>query len=95
MDFGKRFSLVLGFAPGFYDRGEGCELGSMLEFKSFASVSYRLKGMGKLSLQFSHLSNGGISTCNPGAESLGIQYEIPILSGHLKTTPDQLVKQSP
>jgi len=95
IDIGKRISLKVGFAPGIYGTGDGYNLGSDLEFKSSATLSYKFNSNMKLSLQFSHISNGGTSPYNPGAEMLGIYYEIPVKARKEKNNQSKLISSNP
>ncbi len=74
IDIGKRWIFSPGAATGLYYREGGKNLGSPLEFRTHAELSYRLPGDGRIGLCFYHLSNGGLFDFNPGTESLVLTY---------------------
>ena len=73
----SRFFFTPAFCPGVYFRGKGKNLGSPFEFRSSAELSFKREKGARLGVQFSHLSNGGFSNKNPGAECLVAFYGIP------------------
>jgi len=79
---GVAFELRLGrwdvtptFVPGVYRQGDGRDLGYPLEFRSQLEIGHRLRGGPRIAVAFSHLSNAGLGSRNPGQESLTINYE--------------------
>ena len=77
MKLSPRFFFTPTFSPGLYFQGKGKNLGSPFEFRSSAELSFRREGGARIGLQFCHLSNGGFSKKNPGAECLVAFYGIP------------------
>lgn len=75
--FGNRFVVTPSFAPGFYWRGSGKNLGSPIEFRSSIAAAYRFDDRSRLGLEFYHLSNAGIDDHNPGTEVLLLKYSLP------------------
>jgi hypothetical protein len=75
-DLSPAWSASVGFGPGYYERHQGADLGSHLEFYSFAELSYALRWGDRVSLRFAHISNGGIEEKNPGTELLTVGYAI-------------------
>jgi hypothetical protein len=65
------------FGVGFYSTHNGIELGSHMEFRSAAELSHVFKNHSILGIQFGHISNGGLSSKNPGSEILKLIYYIP------------------
>ena len=57
------------FAPGYYNYGDGKDLGYPLEFKSEVQISLGLSENTHLGLSYNHLSNASLGTKNPGANS--------------------------
>ena len=57
------------FAPGYYNQGDGKDLGNALEFKSELQLSMDLPRNSSLGLSYNHLSNAGLGDKNPGANS--------------------------
>lgn len=70
------FSLQSGI--GYYEQGDGKDLGHEIEFKSAAEIAWQFSNRSRLGLQLYHLSNAGIDKKNPGTEILGISYTIPL-----------------
>jgi hypothetical protein len=75
---GRRWVVTPSFAPGWYRRGGGLDLGHALEFRSQLEVAYRFDNRSRLGVSFGHMSNASIGDKNPGAESLMLNYSIPI-----------------
>ncbi|MFT5486144.1 MAG: lipid A 3-O-deacylase [Paracoccaceae bacterium] len=80
--FGKRWVLTPSLAAGYYDKGNGLDLGHELEFRSSIELSYRFDNRTRLGVSFYHLSNASISDVNPGTEVLSVVYSIPLGSGN-------------
>ena len=57
------------FAPGYYNEGNGKDLGHALEFKSEIQLSYELPKDSQLGFSYNHLSNASLGDKNPGANS--------------------------
>ena len=57
------------FTPGYYNQGDGKDLGHPLEFKSELQFSLELPKESQLGFSYNHLSNASLGTKNPGANS--------------------------
>ena len=57
------------FAPGYYNQGDGKDLGHALEFKSEVQLSLELPRESQFGLSYNHLSNASLGSKNPGANS--------------------------
>ena len=57
------------FAPGYYNEGDGKDLGHALEFKSELQLSLELPKESQLGFSYNHLSNASLGSKNPGANS--------------------------
>ena len=57
------------FAPGLYYKGDGKDLGHVLEFKSEIQFSYELTEGSSLAVSYNHVSNASLGDKNPGANS--------------------------
>ena len=57
------------FAPGYYNEGNGKDLGHALEFKSEVQLSLELPKESQLGFSYNHLSNASLGDKNPGANS--------------------------
>ena len=78
-DFGKNgFYFTPSFAPGYYNKGDGKDLGHHLEIRSQVEVGFEFEDATRLGLSLSHRSNASIGKTNPGTESLTVHYSIPM-----------------
>tara|TARA_Y100000590_G_scaffold407679_1_gene498136 strand:- start:264 stop:773 length:510 start_codon:yes stop_codon:yes gene_type:complete len=62
-------NIVPSFAPGYYNQGDGKDLGSPLEFKSELQLSLDILNSSELGFSYNHLSNASLGDKNPGANS--------------------------
>jgi hypothetical protein len=67
--------LSPGFAPGIVLAQGHRDLGSPLEFRSSIELSRLLVPPVRLAISFSHISNGGLTHHNPGAETLMFGFD--------------------
>lgn len=74
----EAWALTTGCGPGYYERHQGADLGSHLEFCSFAEVSRNLSNHHRVMIRIMHISNGGITERNPGNEVLLLGYSMPL-----------------
>jgi len=66
--FGK-VTLTPSFTPGYYNEGDGKDLGHALEFKSEVQLSLDLGEKTNLGMSYNHVSNASLGDKNPGANS--------------------------
>lgn len=66
------------FAPGLYERGDGKELGHIVEFRSGLDLAYRRENGSRIGLEVHHLSNASLDENNPGTETFLFTYSIPL-----------------
>tara|TARA_Y100001980_G_C14304766_1_gene131004 strand:+ start:64 stop:567 length:504 start_codon:yes stop_codon:yes gene_type:complete len=66
--------ILPSFAPGYYEKGDGKDLGSVLEFKSEIKVGFDIFENSKLSYSYSHISNNDWGTINPGTDNQQITF---------------------
>ncbi len=76
--FGNRIVVTPSFAPGYYENGDGLDLGHELEFRSQLEIAYRFDNRSRLGIAVSHMSNASIGDENPGTESAIIYYSAPL-----------------
>ena len=57
------------FTPGYYNSGNGKDLGHALEFKSEVQISLDLPKDSQFGFSYNHLSNASLGDKNPGANS--------------------------
>ena len=63
------FKITPSFAPGYYNSGDGKDLGHPLEFKSEVQLSLDLSEGSNLGMSYNHVSNASLGDKNPGANS--------------------------
>ena len=68
------FVITPSFAPGYYNYGDGKDLGSPLEFKSEVQVSLDLSESTQFGMSYNHISNASLGDKNPGANSYMINF---------------------
>ena len=68
--------ILPSFAPGYYDSGDGKDLGSALEFKSEIKLAYDVFENTKVGFSYSHISNNewGEGGKNPGVNNKTISF---------------------
>ena len=62
-------NITPSFAPGYYNQGDGKDLGHALEFKSEIQLSLELPKDSQFGFSYNHLSNASLGKKNPGANS--------------------------
>ena len=62
------------FAPGYYQAGDGKNLGSALEFKSEVKIGLDLFKDSNLGYSYSHISNNDWGDVNPGTDNQSITF---------------------
>ena len=67
-DFGF-LTITPSFAPGYYNYGDGKDLGYPLEFKSEVQMTFNLSDSTHLGMSYNHISNASLGSKNPGANS--------------------------
>ena len=68
------FTVTPSFAPGYYNYGDGKDLGSALEFKSGVQISLNLSDSTEFGMSYNHISNASLGEKNPGANSYMINF---------------------
>jgi len=74
---GNRWVLMPNAAFGYYDNGNGKDLGAHAEFRTGAEFAYRFDDRSRLGFTFHHISNAGIGKKNPGEEEMAIVFSLP------------------
>tara|TARA_B110001452_G_scaffold216799_1_gene188222 strand:- start:340 stop:858 length:519 start_codon:yes stop_codon:yes gene_type:complete len=59
-------NIIPSFAPGYYEAGDGKNLGSVLEFKSEIKFDLEIFKNSKIGYSYSHISNNDWGKTNPG-----------------------------
>jgi lipid A 3-O-deacylase len=66
--------ILPSFSPGFYEKGDGKELGSVLEFKSEIKFGFDIFENSKIGYSYSHISNNDWGDSNPGTDNQQITF---------------------
>ena len=66
--------ILPSFAPGYYEKGDGKDLGDILEFKSEIKVGLDIFENSKLGYSYSHISNNDWGKTNPGTDNQQITF---------------------
>ena len=67
-------TITPSFAPGYYNSGDGKDLGHVLEFKSEVQMSLNLSESMQFGMSYNHISNASLGDKNPGANSYMINF---------------------
>jgi len=67
-------TITPSFAPGYYESGNGKDLGHALEFKSEVQMSLNLSDTTQFGMSYNHISNASLGDKNPGANSYMINF---------------------
>ena len=67
-------TITPSFSPGYYNSGDGKDLGSALEFKSEIQMSLNLSDSTEFGMSYNHISNASLGDKNPGANSYMINF---------------------
>jgi lipid A 3-O-deacylase len=64
-------------AAGYFEHGQGFNLGSIWEFRTGGELAYRFADDRRLGVSFYHMSNAGIGRENPGQEMAEGVFTVP------------------
>ena len=67
-------NVVPSFVPGYYEEGDGKDLGMALEFKSELKFSFDIFKDSKIGYSYSHISNNDWGDINPGVDNQAISF---------------------
>jgi len=67
-------TITPSFAPGYYNYGDGKDLGYPLEFKSEVQVSLNFWENTQFGMSYNHISNASLGSKNPGANSYMLNF---------------------
>ncbi len=68
------FFISPSFAPGYYDEGDGKDLGHNIEFKSQVNLGWSLGDKSNFGFSYSHISNASLGDKNPGANNIAFTF---------------------
>ena len=66
--------ILPSFSPGYYEKGNGKDLGGILEFKSEIKLDFDFFADTKLGYSYSHISNNDWGDTNPGTDNQQIIF---------------------
>jgi len=66
--------ILPSFSPGYYEKGAGKDLGSILEFKSELKIDFDILDRTKIGFSYSHISNNDWGERNPGTDNQQITF---------------------
>ena len=66
--------ILPSFTPGYYEKGNGKDLGSALEFKSEIKLGFDIFENSKIGYSYSHISNNEWGETNPGTDNQQITF---------------------
>ena len=72
----SNFIFTPSFGAGYYDNGDGKNLGSDIEFRTTLEVSYQLESKNRIGFSYGHISNANIGEKNPGVGVLSFLYQV-------------------
>ena len=72
------FYVAPSFVAGPFDSGSGRELGGHFQFRSGIELAVQSESGWRLGVALYHTSNGGLSSDNPGGESVLVNLGMPI-----------------
>lgn len=73
--------ILPNFSAGLYhhgDDGDSEDLGGAIEFRSGIELGYQFENLHRVGVAFNHISNASIYDRNPGAETLLVNWSIPL-----------------
>ena len=77
INFAGTLVLTPSAAAGYFESGQGINLGSWWEFRTGAELALRLPGDRRLGVGFYHMSNAGLGKENPGVELATVVMTVP------------------
>ena len=72
----SNFLFTPSFGIGYYEDGDGKELGNSIEFRTTLEISYQLKNNNRIGLSLGHISNANLGANNPGVEIFSLSYQV-------------------
>jgi hypothetical protein len=73
LNLSDSFFVEASFMPGYYNP-EDTDLGGNIHFRSLVGLGFRLGVQSAFSISVDHLSNGGLTSSNPGSELISLRY---------------------
>lgn len=73
----SNFIFTPSFGFGYYDNGDGKNLGHNIQFRTTFELSYKLKSNNRLGISLGHISNANLGDKNPGVEIISLSFQRP------------------
>ena len=73
----NEWNFTPSFGLGYYEDGDGKNLGNVIEFRTTLEISYQLKNEDRIGISLGHISNANIGDKNPGVEIISLSYQKP------------------
>ena len=73
----NKWKLIPSFGFGYYDDGNGKNIGNAIEFRTTLEINYQLDNLERIGISFGHISNANIGDKNPGVEIISFSYQKP------------------
>ena len=62
------------FTPGLYSKGDGKDLGHVIEFKTEIQFTFDISSNSEIGISYNHISNASLGNKNPGANSYMLNF---------------------
>lgn len=72
------FTFSPNFVAGYHHKGKRSRLGGQLEFRTGFELSYEFENKNRVGISVNHISNAGFYKSNPGAETILVNFQMPI-----------------
>ena len=66
--------ILPSFTPGYYEKGDGKDLGDVLEFKSELKIGFDISESSRIGYSYSHISNNDWGATNPGSNNQSLAF---------------------
>jgi len=73
--FDNLLTITPSFTPGLYRKGDGKDLGHVVEFKSQVRAGFNFSKDSFIGAAYNHLSNASLGNKNPGANSYTLNFQ--------------------
>lgn len=75
--FGGPFFIEASLMPGFYDQGDGPDIGGALQVRSSLGAGYEFANVVTVLASYDHRSNADTQDLNPGLETIALRVAFP------------------
>lgn len=78
IDLTNKIAVTPSLAAGLYGEGNSKDLGGALEFRTGVEAAYKMDNGDRVGLELTHMSNAEIYDDNPGAQTVSVNYHVPV-----------------